>query len=950
MPDSLLSTKLYIPRARQRVVFRPRLIERMNAGLRGAGGDFSRKLTLVSAPAGYGKTTLAAEWLAQLGTQEPAPKCAWLSLEEEDSHVIRFLSYLIAALQQINPAIGAELQPILETETDVPIEPMLTALVNEIADGGGNPVTGSGFVLVLDDYHFIHDFSIHEALDFLIDHIPPCMHLVILTRVDPPIPLGRLRVLRAMSEFRQADLRFNEEEAAAFLNNLMGLDLSADDVEAIEARTEGWIAGLQLAALTLQDRADKRNRIAVFSGSHRHLVDYLAQEVMSRQSREVQAFLLRTSILERFNASLCDAVRGLEPTALGQTATPRALESTRDATQSRAILDQLEASNLFLIALDGERQWYRYHHLFADFLKQRLRESRPEIIPQLFIRASQWYESRGMIDEAMELAFAGGDEVRAARILDENGETLIIFNAELDNMLRWAGRLPVHIRAQFPRLCIYHAWALQFEYHLDAVEPMLALAEAYLADPASLPKSFPADLVRGHASAIRSYMASRWGRPDQCIELSLRALDALPDDDSHGVILLRGVITLGLAIAYLQTGQLEACRLAAMSALPMNQQAGNRYAAISCILEMISADIRGGALNRVISNAEKGLFWTKHWSGEQGTGGQPGRMLAHLRRFLGQVQYERNKLNQEAANLKKASAYYELAKSWARFEAYAALIDVYQAKGDIDKALSFYRKLKQFSLKPDINLPDLHVDAVLAQRSLRLSWARPDLEVLLADAVSWAETSGLDPTDDVSYEREYDYRVLAHILMAQKRTEEAMPLLDRLITSAEAGQRNGELIVYLSLQALGAYSLGESDQALTLLSRALALAEPEGYVRTFVDLGPGAYELLQLAARKGICQAYITKLLSAFALMPSRQQLVATSRNGQIPMSRIDPLNDREMEILRLVSARLSNREIAEELYLSVNTIKWYARNIYDKLGVANRREAASRAKELGIL
>lgn len=950
MLDSLISTKLYVPRVRQRLVLRPRLIQRMNNGLQGPEGAFARKLTLLCAPAGYGKTTLAAEWLAELSAQAPAPKFAWLSLAEEDNDVIRFLSYFIAALQQVNPAIGAELRLILETETEIPTEPLLTALVNEIADWGANAANGSGFVLVLDDYHFINNFSIHEALDFLIDHIPPCMHLVILSRVDLPIPLGRLRVLRAISEFRQADLQFNMEEATSFFNNLMALDLSAEDIEALEARTEGWIAGLQLAALTLQDRVDKRDQIAVFSGSHRHLVDYLAQEVMSRQSEEVQSFLLRTSVLGRFNASLCDVVRGVGSLAVGKTYIPRIPQSTSQLVQSREILDQLEAANLFLIALDEEKQWYRYHHLFASFLVQRLRESRPEIIPEIFIRASQWYESYGMIDEALEFALNGGDEIRAARILDENGETLIISNAEIDKILRWAARLPVNVRAQFPRLCIFHAWALQFEYHLETVEPTLAMAEAHLADPASLPRSFSASQIRGHASAIRAYMAFRRGRPDHSIALSQKALNDLPDEDTRGVLFLRGVITLGLAIAYKQKGELEASRLAALSALPMNQQAGNRYAAISCILDVIDADIKSGALNRVIANVEKGLYWIKEWSKEEGPRSRPGRLLALLRRALGVVQYERNELNQAAGNLKKASDYYDLTGSWSRFELYATLIDLYQAKGNIDKALSCYRKLKRLSLKPDINLPDVSVHAILAQRSLKLSWARPDLEYLMADAVSWTKTSGLKPTDYFPYEREYEYRVLAQILIAQKKAEEAIPLLDRLIVSADTGGRNGEMIVYLSLQALANYHSGKSDQALIHIARALALAEPEGYIRTFVDLGPGMVELLQFAARNDSNPTYTIELLSVFPALPAPEQLISTSQSRPNTSSQIDPLSEREMQILRLMSARLSNRELAEELYLSVNTVKWYARNIYDKLGVANRREAGSRAKELGIL
>ncbi|HZD11508.1 MAG TPA: hypothetical protein VE553_09210, partial [Candidatus Binatia bacterium] len=572
MLQSLLSTKLFVPRARQKTVLRPRLLERLNAGLQSAEGNFARKLTLIAAPAGYGKTTLAAEWLAAISAKEQAPSSAWLSLEEDDNNVVRFLSYLIAALQQISPAFGAELQPILKTETAVPIEPLLTALVNEITHYGADTANRPDFVLVLDDYHFIGDFRIHEALDFLIDHMPPCMHLVILTRVDPPIPLARLRAVRAMTELRQADLQFDVEEATAFLNDLMRLDLSAEDIAALDVRTEGWIAGLQLAALTLQDQVDKHGQIAVFSGSHRHVVDYLAQEVMSRQSREVQLFLLRTSILERFNASLSDAVRGVAVAPPGESVASRNSGSTGRALRSREILDHLEASDLFLIALDDERRWYRYHHLFADFLRRSLHDSYPEIIPELHCRASQWFESRGMIDESLTYAFDGGDEVRAARILDENGETLIVHNTELDKMLRWAGKLTLHVRAQFPRLCIYHAWAMQFEYHLDAVEPTLALVEPYLADRASLPESISADEVRGHVAAIRSYVALKRGKPAQSIELAQRALNDLPEEESRGVLFLRGVITLGLSMAYRRMGELDACRLAALSALPLNQQ------------------------------------------------------------------------------------------------------------------------------------------------------------------------------------------------------------------------------------------------------------------------------------------------------------------------------------------------------------------------------------------
>ena len=549
MPDTLLSTKLHIPHPHRELVHRPRLIERLDAGFQG-------KLTLVSAPAGYGKTTLVSDWMTR--SQIPA---AWLSLDASDNDLARFFSYLIAALQQIHPDIGADIQPILETDADPPdeIEPLLTALVNDIA------TSASRFALVLDDYHVITKLRIHRALDFLFDHIPAGMHVVIISRADPPMPLGRLRVQRELTEIREADLRFTLDEATAFLNDLMGLALSNEDVVNLEARTEGWIAGLQLAALTLQGRPDQHDQVVAITGSHRHLIDYLVHEVMSRQPEEVRTFLLRTSILEQFNASLCDAV----------------LDEGRN--RSKEILEKLERAHLFLIPLDYRREWYRYHHLFADFLRQRLHETQPEIVPELYIRASQWYEANGMVDQAIQHALAGDDVTRAAQLLDDNVQTFILSSAAVNRVIRWANRLPVEARSKFPRLCIYHAWALQFEYQLEAAESTLTLAETHLAEPGVLPKSFPASQITSHAAAVRVYMALHRAEFDRAVDLALAALRALPEEDTDQVRILRGAITLGLGIGYFELGRMEAAYQALQSALPLNQQAGSRYAALACI-------------------------------------------------------------------------------------------------------------------------------------------------------------------------------------------------------------------------------------------------------------------------------------------------------------------------------------------------------------------------------
>jgi len=960
--SALLSTKLYVPRPHRDLVPRPRLIERLDTGLRG-------KLTVVSAPAGYGKTTLVSDWVAS--SQVPV---AWLSLDAPDNEIARFFSYLIAALQQIDPDIGADIEPILETGADLSIEPLLTALVNDIAALTIEPSTvpswgiaGQSFVLVLDDYHVITDFGIHEALDFLFDHVPPAMHVVLISRTDPPMPLGRLRVQRELTEIRETDLQFTNEETTAFFNGLMELELSPEDIQSLGARTEGWVAGLQLAALTLQGRVDKHDLVATFSGSHRHLIDYLAHEVLSHQPDRVQAFLLRTSILERFNASLCDAV------CFG------AAQTTTSESGGREMLLFLERANLFLIPLDDDRKWHRYHHLLADFLGQRLRETQPEIISELHLRASRWYEANRMVDEAIEHALAGDDVVQAARLQCEHAEACL-FNAEINKVLRWANRLPVEVRARYPRLCLYHAWALQFEYQLEAAESALALAEAQTVesqpkDPGGLPRFSPASQITSQTAAIRAYMALHRGEYRRAVTLLLAALGALPEEDAASehpgdhLRAVRGAITLGLGIGYLELGQLEAAYQALESALPLNQRIGNRYAALNCIYYSIFVDIARGALNRARANSEKGLFWIEEWSRSEGRKRRPARMLAHLRGQMGRVQYERNHLDQAAKNLSRAADFYELVQSWYRVRSYVHLVDLHQAMGDVEAALGYLRKLKRISLRPEFSLPDTPMAAQIAERSLLLSRLRPDQGDLFAEAVRWAETSGLGPNDEFRYEQEYEYLTLARVLIAQGKAEEAIPLLDRLIASAESAGRKGQLIAYLSLQAIAHQSRGQRTSehktaaALTCLSRALALGEPEGYVRTYVDMGPPMRNLLHLAAgrgaaarqgmaaKHGLASHYVARLLAAFPdLERDSIPSSAVRPRGPAVEDLVEPLTDREVQILRLLAGGLTNRQIAEELYLSINTIKWYTTQIYGKLEVSRRAEAVDRAHELSML
>ena len=1015
MLDTLLSTKLHIPGAHRDLVHRPRLMEQLDAGR-------LRKLTLVSAPAGYGKSTLVSDWIVR--SKVPA---AWLSLDASDNDLSRFFGYLIAALQQIQADIGADIEPALEMGVAPPIEPLLTALVNDIAALTIEPSTvppwgiaGQSFALVLDDYHVITDFSIHEALDFLFDHLPPGMHVVIISRTDPPMPLGRLRVQRELTEIRETDLQFTIEETTAFFNDVMGLDLSPENIQNLEARTEGWIAGLQLVALTLQGRADKGDVIATFSGSHRHLIDYLVHEVLSRQPDRVQAFLLRTSILERFNAALCDAVcfgvieapsrsrgsdavclrfgetpsrsRGSDAVFPGQAETANRSEKAatservgmRPGSDASEMLVFLEKANLFLIPLDDERRWYRYHHLFTDFLRQVLHEKQPGSEAELHLRASHWYEANGMMDEAIEHGLDGGDTTQAARLLCDSAEAYI-YNAEINKVIQWMNRLPAEVRCKCPRLCIYHAWALQFEYQLEAAESALALAEGQSTDPGELPLAesrsavlpfCPFDSqVASHASAIRGYMALHGGEFDRAVDLLLLALDALPETGADGkhpaepTRAVQGAITLGLGIGHYELGQMEAAYQALESALPLNQQVGNRYAALSCISYLMYVDIARGALHRARANGEKGLFWIEEWSRSEGRKRRPARMLAHLRWQMGRVQCERNHLDQAAKNFCRATDFCELVQSRYRVRSYVHLVDLYQAMGDVEAALGYLRKLKRISLRPGFSLPHTPVAAQIAERSLLLSRLRPDRGDLFAEAVRWAETSGLGPNDKFRYEREYEYLTLARVLIAHDKAEEAIPLLDRLIASAESAGRKGQLIAYLSLQAVAHQSRGQrtsehkTGAALTCLSRALALGEPEGYVRTFVDLGPPMADLLRLAvsrgaaarqgmaARHGLASHYVSRILAAFLdYEPDPIPSSAVRPRGPAEERLVEPLNEREMQVLRLLAAGLTNRQIAEELYLSINTIKWYTTQIYGKLEVSRRAEAVDRAHELSIL
>jgi LuxR family maltose regulon positive regulatory protein len=910
------------------------------------------KLTLVSAPAGYGKTTLVGDWIAR--SEIPA---AWLSLDVSDNDLARFLSYLIAALQaatpQIDPPIGAGIQQILEADAHLPIERLLTALVNDIV------TSVNRLALVLDDYHVIAEFGVHQALDFLFDHLPPGMHIVLISRADPPMPLGRLRAQGQLMEIREVDLKFTPDEAASFLTDVMPVGLSRAEIERLETRTEGWIAGLQLAALTVRDRADKGERIATFTGSHRHLIEYLAQEVMTRQSEEVRTFLFHTSILERFNASLCDVVMGY------QHADQPAGENLGQwpGADSQRILEHLERANLFLVSLDDDGHWYRYHHLFAGFLLGRLRRTRPSILPELHIRASQWYERQGMVEEAIDHALSGEDATRAARLLDAYAEAYV-FDAQINRLVQLASRLPEEERCKLPRLCIYYAWALQFEHQLEDAESALACAEAQADSAAptaafSADPPFSADQTAHHACAVRVYIALQRHEPELAIDLARAALKALAEEATHEPPVVRGAVTLGLGMGHFLMGRTTDAYETLLSALPLNQRDGNHYAALSCIYYLMRIDRLHGALGRALAHGRQGLLRIEQWSGAEGRRRPLARVLAHIRQTIAYTHYERNELDEAARYIRLSNDYYELVGSPYQVRGYALLVDLHRALGEVGAARDCLDKLVQFVRKPSFYLPETPVEAMIAQRGLLLGQMDASLGELLAGAAHWADT--VDPAwgDRLTYRREHELFALAQVRVAQGRAAEVQPLLERLVTGASDTARQGQLIASLALQAVAYHACGQSDAAQERLAHALVLGEPEGYVRTFIDHGAPMADLLRQVQAQEVGSDYVNRLLSAMPEMSNdegqatkdRSSVFVAQTNVGRPLSPpVEPLNDREMQVLRFLATGLSDRQIAEELYLSINTVKWYNRQIYSKLGVHRRGQAVAHAQELGLL
>ncbi|MEJ2350322.1 MAG: LuxR C-terminal-related transcriptional regulator [Anaerolineales bacterium] len=832
MSIPLLSTKLHIPSSRAYLVPRPRLSDLLEASKHA-------KLTLVSAPAGYGKSTLVSEWLHQSRLS-----VAWLSIDTNDNNLKRLVTYIIAAIRTAIADFGQLTLALLETPQPSRPDTILTVLVNELND------IRAQIALVLDDYHLITERSIHEAIAFLLEHLPPFVHLLILTRSDPAIPIARLRAQDQLVEIRADDLRFSAEEATAFINSTMGLALSPDMIHALEERTEGWITGLQLAALSMQDLEVQQlgEFIAAFTGGHHYIVDYLLEEVLNRQPGPVREFLLRTSILERMTGGLCDALTG---------------ESDGQIT-----LERLEQRNLFIVPLDDQRQWYRYHNLLADVLQSRLQQSRPESLPELHRRASGWFENNGFLEQAIRHAVAGKDIEKAAELIEQNAMTMLM-RGELVTLLNWIKPIE-HIAGERPWLSTYKSWALTLTGQLDIAEDWLHKAERAI--PLSGQES--RHELKGHIEAIRAYIAEAHGEPGETIGHAQKALGYLPESNQA----VRSVVTFTLATAYRLTGDYAQATQALKTARLAGRTAGNRYLELGAVFTLADLTFDQGRLHQAFD------------------------------------------IYQDFVNLAAS---------------FVLLSRLKQAQGDLDGAQQAIHSAEELTR---IHALALRAESWVKAFGVRLWLAQGNLEA----ATRWAEESGITIADEFSYLREAEYFTLGRVYLEMEKYDQVLELTRWLGDAAEATGRIGSLIETLVLRALAFQAKNNFPQALFSLESALSLAQPEGYIRVFVNEGTPMAELLRRAGSQGIGPKFIAKLLSEF----DQDSEGADSTDQPL----IEPLSKRELEVLNLLADGLSNSDIADRCVITVGTVKAHTASIYRKLNVNSRTQAVARARELELL
>lgn len=896
---AVLRTKLHIPRLRPDAVSRPRLVDRLDDERHG-------RFTLVSAPAGFGKTTLLAEWIARSGRP-----VAWISLDESENDPVSLIGYVVAALRTVDERLGASVVELLAAPH--PPEPKLafTYLINELAERDDD------LAIAFDDYHVITAQPIHDAMTFLVEHLPPRLHVLLTTRADPPLPLARWRARGRMSEVRAVDLRFAEDETAAFFNERMGLGLSDEDLSALATRTEGWITGLQLAAIRLRSQGDASEFVRAFAGDDRYVLDYLAEEVLQRQPRPVQQFLLRTSVLGRLRSDLCDAVTG--------------------ESDGRDMLEWLERENLFLTPLDEKREWYRYHHLFADLLKYQLDVEESALIPVLHSRASDWFEREGFVAEAVQHAISARDWERSIRLIEKVTQPLIM-RRQLSTIESWLNAIPEQWLGRAPRVCLGYAIALMGRCDWARVERAVALAEA----------AWQGEQYRHNLSFVwstRAYLAFAQRDVAQTKDCAAKARQLVAD----GVTIENLASQIATSVAHLGEGQAASAEAEILAALQTSRIVGHIFAQNALLSYLGQCRAMRGQLHTATSAADEltaydGRQYPEHVG------------FAHM--LLADIARERNDLDRAAHHAERffgirvdeaPEGKWFLHLDRIRYAAQVAL-----ALGDREHATEILAQGLDVAVRHSILGVKQDIGSLGAVFALR----RGDL----ATASRWASECGLAPDDEAVFDREAQHVAFARVLVAEGRAEKALPLLARLLTAARLGDRMRVAIEVHVLESLAYRALGRDDDAFAAVERAITLAEPEGYVRVFLDEGDAMGELLSECSRAwgrrrkdpSSIAAYAATILDHFdrgAQPVAKAKPVKAATADELPWwYRTDPLHKREIEVLRLVADGLSNEAIATKLFLAVSTVKRHMSNIFLKLDVHSRTQAVARAREFQLI
>lgn len=896
-----LATKLYLPPVRQTLVDRPQLLEQLNEGLKG-------KLTIISAPAGFGKTSLMTAWRAQ-----SEMLLAWYSLDEEDNEPTRFADYLIGALQTVDKKLGEEAAGLLQMSPVPPLKVILSSLINEISEHEIE------FVLAFDDYHVIHTPEIHEGLSFFIERLPPHAHALITTRSDPSFPLSRLRARGELKELRAADLRFDQSEATTFLNGVMNLELTDSDVAALEGRTEGWITGLQLSALSLQGRENKSDFVKTFAGNDRFILDYLLEEVLHLQPAQVQDFLLQTSVLNRFNGELCNAL----------TANNHGHET----------LEYLNRSNLFLIPLDNKNTWFRYHHLFADLLRFKLNQKQADAAPELQTKASLWCEENDLFDEAIGYALAAKDWERAINLLEPIAFNLIAA-AKFERINRWIEALPEAVLKMRPMLCYWYVPVLLYKDEFDKAEEYLQVIETFENE----------EMRQRLASAVQSsrcYVAIGRGHKARALELSNQAFELLTPND-----VIQNAVATHTKVAYsLLEGDAKSSEQIIVEALPAYKRANHFLFETWAKSYLSFTRAAQGRLNEGAQEFKNVIQFAKEFIPNR-----PEPLIA-VYGFLADIHREWNDMETARAYLDEAIT---LIQQTGResfivlvVEGLKSIVSVCEVCGETKQAESLIEaglnRMKKYSNEIS-SRQTRALEALIHLRRGNLSFIN-----------SWVETCGLSANDKPNYETELEHLTFSRWLMATEKAEKALPLLQLLRSSAEEGSRQRIVIETLVLQAMAHKAAGNENKAVKTLQEALKLGKPENFIRSFTDEGEEVNSLLQtILKQQGKTWEtespqmlnYVLTLIKSFG-ETTIQKLTPTAptQSEELPWwYQNDPLSEREIEVISLVAQGLSNQQIGDKLFIAAGTVKRHINNIYSKLDVHSRVQAIELTRKFGLI